>query len=255
LDEYLTLVGTLLGAALGGIIGFVGAYLVEEQHFKKERINEMRDKIYGPMFMEISKILECVRLFKRTYVDRSRMEELKSNYLFFTIGEDLIKRESSITDRLEKYETVRLAAEKMLDHITKKEVLDILQIDLRNEGAEYICLRLLMGTTMASALGLDSAIFLRVTPQDFIRQQTEKWGKDLQVAIRINGTEETLEEFELLYTSVMAKIEKEKLYLTEQEQRKRLIKELESFLEQIEPFVKHKRSPFVLTRFANVVHT
>jgi len=254
LDEYLTLVGTLLGAVLGGIIGFVGAYLVEEQHFKKERINEMRDKIYGPMFMEMSKLLECVRSFER-YVDRSRIEELKSNYLFFTIGEDLIKREASITDRLEKYQTVRLAAERILDNITRKEVLDILQIDMRNEGAEYIYLRLLMGPTMASALGLNSAIFLRITPQDFIRQQTEKWGKALQVAIHINGSEETLENFELLYTSVLAKIEKEKVYLTEREQRERLIKELESFLEQMEPFVKHKRSPFVLTRLANVVHT
>jgi len=61
MDEYLTLLGTLLGAIIGAAIGailtYVGAYQIEKQHRKKE----MRDRIYGPMFMETSKTLEAVR--------------------------------------------------------------------------------------------------------------------------------------------------------------------------------------------------
>jgi hypothetical protein len=265
LDEYLTLVGTLLGAVLGGIIGFVGAYLVEEQHFKKERITEMRDKIYGPMFMITSRTLEAIESFGRSgYKGPDSMKELKDNYLFFTIREDLKRRWSEIIDRLDKYQTVRFAAELALDEATKRASEVRYRVNIGgNSGADYDFLRLLVGKTMASSLDLRTAVFLKLAPQDFLIDGKEKWGENIRVDVNITGAQtekNTLDEFEWLYTSMLTMMEKEPLYLTEKEQRERLIKELKSFLEQIEPFVKHKRSPFVLTRialtrFANVVQT
>jgi gas vesicle protein len=253
-DEYLTLVGTLLGA----IIGFVGAYLVEEQHFKKERINEMRDKIYGPMFMEISKLLGAVKSYESSYYNSlENLKKLMDDYLFFTIDEKLKDRFFRLMERFDKYPTIRLAAENTLNDITRKEVEKTFGVSTTgsSSGTEYVYLRLLLGKTMERVLSLKTAIFLTLSPEDFIKKEKEEWGQEMQTDVSISGYGKTLKDFELLYTSILAKMEQEPLYLTEREQRKSCIEELESFLEQMEPFVKHKRSPFALTRLANVVHT
>jgi hypothetical protein len=77
-----------------------------------------------------------------------------------------------------------------------------------------------------------------LAPHDFIKKEKEKWGEDIQIDVNIFGTENTLEAFESLYASMLAKMEKEPLYRTEREQRMRLAKELKRLIGQIEPFVK-----------------
>lgn len=55
--------------------------------------------------------------------------------------------------------------------------------------------------------------------------------------MKFAGTKATLEQYESLYVFVLAKMEKELLYLEERTQRMRLIHELEHFLEKIKGFV------------------
>jgi hypothetical protein len=244
MDEYLTIVATLLGAVIGGIIGFAGAYLVERQRFKKERVLEMRDKIYGPMFRETNEILEALKSFEGSYYnDLQNLKGLRNDYLFFTIGQDLKKRWFELMDRLGKYQTVRYATEINLDDAAKQYVEETFRISFTGSsgGAENNYLRLLKGKPMASALNLKCAIFLKLAPQDFIKK--EKWGEGMQVDASLTGVPRamnTLEEFETMYGAMLAKMEKDPYYLEEKEQRIHLIKELESFLGQIEPFVKSK---------------
>lgn len=237
MSEWLPILGTLLGAT----IGFAGAYLVERQRFKEERVIEMRDRIYGPMFMETNKLLEAVESFESSYYNAiQNLEKLRNDYLFFKSSKDLKNRFSELTDRLDKYQTFRMAAEIRLNGVVKEEVEKIFNINLGSEGAEYIVLRLLMGETMACALNLKAAVFLRLSPQDFIMKEKEKLGEGLQIEVFISGVKKTLKEFELLYTSILAKMEQEPLYLAEREQRKRLPKELENLIEQVKPFVEPK---------------
>ena len=148
-------------------------------------------------------------------------------------------------DRLGKYQTVRYAAEINLDDAAKQYAEETLRVKFAGSsgGAENNYLRLLKGKPMASALNLKCAIFLKLAPQDFIKREKEKWGEDMQVDVSLTGVPRamnTLEEFETMYGAMLAKMEKDPYYLEEKEQRIHLIKELESFLGQIEPFVKSK---------------
>lgn len=235
MDEYLTLLGTLFGTVLGGVIGFASAYLIERQRFKKESVIEMRDKIYGPMYMEVGKTLDAVKLFETSgYVGLFRLRELMDNYIFSTIRQDLKKRLSQLVDRLEKYQSIRRAAEVAFFDATREAVQKNFNVDIGSNANPL--LRLVIGKVMASSLNLEGAVFLRLPPRDFIRKEKEKWGDDLGVDVSIGG-QRNLDDFESLYLVVLGMMEKEPLYLTEKEQRMRLIDKLEDLQGQVKTFV------------------
>lgn len=239
MDEYV--LGIILGAFLAGLLGFLGAYYIERQHYKRAINDRMSDRIYGPMFKGVSQGIEDLKSFgKATYNNMQSLKELSNDYRFYKIRPDLRNRLSELIDRFEKYQTIQRSAEISLDDVTLQEVEKAFEFRraTSDTGAEYVFLRLLMGKTMASALDLKSAIFLKLTPQDFIKKEKEKWGENIQVEVTILGQRKTLEQFESLYARTLAIMEKDPLYQIEKEQRTRLIKELEDFVRKIEPFVK-----------------
>lgn len=242
MDDYLTLLGALLGTIAGAVITLVGQYQIERRHSKKE----MKDRIYGPMFRETSVILEALKTFGRsTYSNLPNPSEWRTDYLFFTIGQDLNRRWFDLMEKLEQYQTIRHAAEINLDDATKRYVEKTIGTRMAggNSGAEYDYIRLLLGKPMARSLDLRSAIFLKLAPRDFIKKEKEKWGEEMQVDVSLTGfprAMNTLEEFEKLYSSMLVEMEKDPLYQMEQKQRIHLIEELEKFLGQVEPFIKSK---------------
>jgi hypothetical protein len=231
--DYSTLLGTLLGVVVGAAITYVGAYRIERQHFARE----LRERIYGPMFMETSKILESVKSCQTSSgIVGEKPQGLADDYLFFTIDKDLQNKWTQVMDRLQKYRKVQQAAEITMNEIGKQELK---AFGLHTEVL-YAWLSLLIGPTLADSLDLKSALFLQLSPQDFIKKEKEKWHEDLQIDVNVGGRKGTLEEFETLYTSTLARLLKEQHYLSEKIQRMHLIEELEGLLRQIQPFVKPK---------------
>jgi hypothetical protein len=241
MSESFQLFATLSGAVVGAAIGVVSGFLIQRQLLKRENAREMMDRVYGPMLMQTSKMLEDVMSYN-FYSGLVNPKSLMDDYLFFTIGQDLKSGLSEVLDRFDKYQTVRHAAELALDDAARQYYEETLGFSITGigGGAENDYLRLLMGKPMVTALNLKSAIFLKLAPQDFIKREKEKWGEDIQIDVSIFGLENTLEAFESMYASMLAKMEKEPLYLKEREQRMRLVKELKKLIGQIKPFVKLK---------------
>jgi len=239
MDDYLTLLGTFLGIVAGAIITLVGEYQIERRHSKKE----LRDRIYGPMFRETNAILEALKTFGgSTHSYLSSPDGWSNDYLFFTIGQDLKEKWFEITERLEQYQTIRHSAEINLDDATNRYIGEVLGISMpgSNIGAEYEYLRLLLGKPMAKSLNLRSAVFLKLAPQNFIKEEKKKWGEEMQVDVGMTGFPRdlnTLKDFEEMYDSMLEEMEKDPLYRMEQEQRALLIRDLETFLGQIRPFI------------------
>ena len=236
--DVLTLGATLLGAFVGGVIGFVGAYLVQKQRFSRENVIEMRDKIYGPIFMDISRILENVRLFQNpNSSSEENLKEIMDDYLFFTIKQDLKSKLSGLMDRLEKYQRVRYAAEEKFGDIAREIVKTTFKVDIGSDVSQ-ISLRILIGKVMASGITLKEVVFRELSPKDFAGEEKKKWGNDIQIDVRnLSEKGNSLDGFESLYTLVLRKSRKESLYMEEKKQRILLIQELENFLEQIKPYV------------------
>jgi hypothetical protein len=226
----------LLGAIIGGVMALAGAYLVQRQVLKREDIREMRTKIYGPMFMEMSRIEKAVKSFQSSYAaSEESLKMLKDEYLFFTIGDDLKDSFYGVMNRLEKYQQVNRAALIMLNKVGH---LDVMNTSGYNISVNSVFLDLLIGETTASSLDLSTAIFLRLVPQDFIKREKEKWGQNSQVMAKFSGVKTSLEDYESLYVSIQAKMEKEPLYQEEIIQRMKLIAEIELLLDKVKGFVK-----------------
>jgi gas vesicle protein len=236
--DYLTVFATLLGAVIGGIIGFVGAYLVQKQLFKRERVTEMRDKIYGPILMETNDILEATRRFENSDpMIIQRLKEIAKNYLFLTYtDQDLKSKLSELIDRIGKYNTLKIAAQELYNNITQKEIRRAFGADI-GATVYQVYLNLLIGNMVVNSFYLHQAIFLKSNLKDFVEAEKEKWGKDITVEAYIGG-KRSPEDFESLCTNVGQEIEKEPLYQEERTQRMRLIEELEHFSEKIKELVK-----------------
>lgn len=239
MSESAQIFSALAGAVVGAAIAVVSGVLIQRQFFKRENAREMRDRVYGPMFMQTSQILEDVTSYN-SYSSLGNLKNPMDDYLFFTIRQDLKSGLSEVFDRFTKYNTIRFAAETGLDDAARQYLGETFGVSMKGGGggAEYDYLRLLLGKTMTSALSLKSAIFLKMSPQDFIKKEKGKWGENVQIDVNLCGLENTLEAFESMYAYLLAKMEKEPIYLEEREQRMRLIKELKKLIGQIEPFVK-----------------
>ena len=55
MNEYLPLISALLGAIVGGIIGFGSAYLIQRQRFKREDQEKLFEKVYGTLYPLLKK--------------------------------------------------------------------------------------------------------------------------------------------------------------------------------------------------------
>jgi hypothetical protein len=234
MEDYLTILTGLLLAALGGIIGFASAYIFQKQQFKRENLLERRDKIYGPIFMELSKISETIRSF--TYIGYPGVENLKNimdDYLFYAdVKTELKSKLSGLLGTIEIYSTVRYAAEECFNNIIREEIKKTFKVD----STEAI-LQLLIGKAFAKGISLKETVFLNLEPKDFIAKGRETYGRDIATEVRIGGNRYSLQDFESLYTHMLYQMNKESRYVDEKNLRMRLLEELESFLEQIREFV------------------
>ena len=108
MSEYTQVIATIAGAIVGAAIGVISGFLIQRQLFKRENTREMRDRVYGPMFMQISKTLEDVTSYS-FYSGLADPKRLMDDYLFFTIGQDLKSELSEVLDSFAMYQIVRRA--------------------------------------------------------------------------------------------------------------------------------------------------
>ena len=209
---------------------------IESEKRKTKRDNSivMRDEIFGPIFMEVSAILEDVQQAKS--IDWGISEKLKgvmAHYLFSTINQDLRTKLSQVLDRFEKYERIRRAAELVLQEIIKKEMETVYHVDI-GMGEHIPSIGLFIGKIQVAWITLMRSLLVRMEPQDFVRTENQKWGNG--VLVNVSGIP-NLSDFELLYERLLNEIEKEPIYVEEKKQRTLLEDELKAFLEQIKVFV------------------
>lgn len=211
----------------------------EKRKIKREDAITMRDKIYGPIFREMSKSLESVESGEGPKWDN--IEELKemmrNNFFFFKIRPDLKTRFYALVERLEKYHRIHSATVTLVLHKIKDAVAKFHKRDISvSLNLVRLSLDMVKGAIQLDSINLEQTILKRIPPSDFIKTAKEVW-KDAVVNVWIAGGGKKISDFEALHKTVLDEMEKELLCQTEKKERNSLIEELETFLNQIKDFI------------------
>lgn len=245
--ENLPVYAALAGAAVGGGIGLVSGYLLQRQKFRRDSVLEIRERIYGPIFMEISRLRETVRLSRDPYTEMENLKRILDDYLFFTVEPDLKNRMTELLDRLELYQGVRHAAETRFAVIGREEAEKAFGIDMKSDGSE-ICLKLMFDKVMIKAIFLKEAVFQKLAPENIVTREKRELRGDVSFDVSIGPQRSSnLEDFGLLYERVKDRMEKESVYQEECQARMQLIQKLEAILEQTQEFVDLQRRKNIIS--------
>lgn len=210
---------------------------LEKRKIRREDAITMRDKVYGPIFREMSEVLESVEQVKRPqWGITGKLEEIKNDYLFYNMSRDLKSKFYALVDRWGKYERIYHATEIMVLKEIKDAIKKVHSLDV-SESSGLGWLRLEIGDIMFDSITLEQALLQGIPPNDFIRKQKKEWGEDMTIKVRIGGQNKNISDFESLYEKVLDEIKGELLYREEKKQRQALVEELEIFLDQIKAFI------------------
>jgi len=211
----------------------------EKRKIKREDAITMRNKIYGPIFREMSMSLESVESGKGPeweIVDKLK-EMMRNNFFFFRMRKDLKSRFYALVERLYKYRSLHYATRTMI----LKEIKEAVEKDYRLDIGETIgrvFLRLNIDDLTVVYITLEQCLLRRMNLRDFIAAKRKEWGEDItRVEVRIGGEHKTFEDFESLYESVFDELEGDPFFQKEEKLRKSVVKELETFLGQIRDFI------------------
>jgi hypothetical protein len=238
--EFLQFVSAFLAGAFTTFV-FQHRLQVESEKRKigREDAITMRDKVYGPMFMMVSEILESMeRVSESPWETVTELEKMKTEYLFYNIGQDLKSKFYTLLERLNVYTTVFSSAQvivlrkirKVVENLHDKNIsVSLNQVRLRLEKVQ--------DAIGVGSITLEEAILRRTSPSDFIKSRKEVWGDDLHVDVSFGGEKKSISDFELLYETVLKEMETDPLFQEEEKQRKNLVRELEAFLSEIKSFI------------------
>jgi len=211
----------------------------ERRKIEREDAITMRDKVYGPIFREMSEILESMELGKDPdWEITSRLKEMKTQYLFYNMRRDLKNKFCTIAEKLDKYQTIYSSTQTLVLRKIKEAVKKFHDMDVSvGLGRVRLELELVKDAIGLGSITLEEVILQGIKPSDFIRTKKKEWGEDISIDIRVGGKSKELSDFESLHKNVLSEMEGEPLYRAEKKQRQALVEELEMLLDQIKDFI------------------
>jgi hypothetical protein len=210
----------------------------EKRESRRKSVLVMRNRIYGPLFMTLSDILEDVgRSLRDTwYIESKDLDYIAGHYLFYTIRRALKDKLLEIKDRIDKYQKIHFAAQAVLIKEAREQARQTYKVDI-GQAQNNAFLRLQIGETMTNSTTIEQLLFQRMSPSEFVEAEIKKWGNTLTVEVPIGGRNIDLDSFDRFYSDVLHIVEGNSLFQEEKRQRQALIAELDAYLWQIKPHV------------------
>jgi len=211
----------------------------ENRKIKREDAITMRDKVYGPIFMMMSEILESMEQVERPdWEVASELEKMKTEYFFYNMRQDLKNKVHALAEKLNIYDTFYSSAQTLILRKIREVVKESYKMDISvSLNQVRLHLEKVKDAILVGAITLEQAVLQRTPPNDFVRAKKEVWGEDLILHVRVKGESIELSDFESLYVEVLGEMETDPLFQEEEKQRNILVKELEAFLDEIKAFI------------------
>jgi len=129
-----TFMSAIIGAMIGALVGFCGSWFLQSSQFKRQKLDRAREKVYGPLSLEIEKMYQEVEDLgtpSHEVADSIRNQRLE----WMVESKELRKKITELYDEhIPKYSNTtglltRTILRKILDDLNKQLELDRERID------------------------------------------------------------------------------------------------------------------------------
>ena len=186
LESWLPVVSALIGAGVGGSIGFFGAYLIQKRTWKRQTNLEIVKTVYEPLFQQIMSILIDVKNFRPLDARALKIfEEIKGNPLYWDILQEILVGSSQLDEHLKMYQQLRKAIQGPIYRITKGTMEEY---GLLKEGADPLIhyKAFLDGTHFITLVSLEDAILEGKTPRELVEREIRDL-KNVKIQTVVSG--------------------------------------------------------------------
>ena len=225
----------------GAFITYVIQYRLqkksESRRIRRDHAITMRNEIYGPIYRDVSIILEELKKPKpwgKLYLEN--LEDISDHYLFSIVKEGLRGQMLDIIDRSKEYDDIRRAKSLMLRDAIRRRIKEAHRLDV-GEDDNPVWLRLHIGKNPVVTISVKECLFRQLPPSEFARAEQSKRGKDLPMKAGIGGVPATFNDVESLYHETLKEVVSDGIWLDELDQREHLLEKLGEFLRSIESLV------------------
>lgn len=229
-ESWLPVISALIGAAIGGSIGFIGSYLIEKRRWKRQTNLEIVKTVYEPLFQEIIDILYRVKNFK-PLESLENFEEIKSNPLYYGISEKIQIELIQLAESLEKYHNLCIAADGPIDRIIRETMKE--HGLLKERGDPSISYRAFLGSGFVGLVRLHEGLLRGINPRELLEPKIKDL-KNVTIQTTVSGynAKET-EVVDKVCERALAKAKKEPILRQFKEDQKSQVQSLNEIKDKI----------------------
>ncbi len=201
---------------------------------KEENYIIMRENVYGPIFTELSNILDNIKKGENPIMVNGNIEKVIKHYLFQTIETDLRVKIQTLITKIESYQQLHLATELMFQDKINDEIKKMFGIEVQNAD---VWVRTTIGRTIHDSISLIQMLFRNVHFEELLEKKTQERKTPMTLEFLIQGKDIPSSDFRNLYENVIVEVGKNSLYVDERKERESLIKEIEMISKEIRKFI------------------
>jgi len=225
----------LIGAAIGGSIGFVGSYLIEKRRWKRQTNLETAKTVYEPLFQQTMSFLVDVTHFK-PLESLEKLEEIRGNPLYWDIPEKMQVGLSDLADRLKTYHQLHRGTQGSIVQIIRETMREY---DLLGERADpLIHYKAFFGSYFLAIISLDEALLKGKTPRELLASEIKDL-RNVKIHITVSGyTAKEPKVVDATCKKALAKARKEPIIQQFRKHHESLIRELNQMIDTIRYEIK-----------------
>lgn len=234
-ESWLPVISALIGAAIGGSIGFVGSYLIEKRRWKRQIDLEIVKTIYEPLFQQTMSFLIDVENFK-PLESLEKLEEIRGNPLYWDIPGKIQIGLSQLADGLKLYQQLHRGTQGSIVQIIRETMTEFGLLGERADPLIYY--RAFLGSYFIATISLDETLLKGKTPRELLKSEIKDL-KNVKIDITVSGyTAKEPQVIDETCKKALAKAKKEPIIQQFRKQHESLILRLNQMIDTIRSEIK-----------------
>jgi hypothetical protein len=178
-----SIISSLLGVTLGGILGFAGSYLIQKRTWKRQAGQEIVKKVYEPLYQQLIRNDDDVLNFS-ALKSLEKFEEIESCPSYNDTPHDFRGDLVDVHQHLKKYQLLYEATEGSIDRIIRETMKE--HGLLKEKEDPNISYRAFLDNKLITLISLHEGLLKGETPQELLQAKIKDL-KNVNIEIAVSG--------------------------------------------------------------------